>query len=312
MIISPIIPVWLMIIVSVVLFLFINKRKPYIIIETFIIVLLFIINLRIMIPGKEQIDEKQTNLDVIFVIDNTISMNANDCNNNTRMFCLKQDSEYIINNLEGARFAVVTFNDTSNISIPFVRDEKLVVDTISLIDVKNKLYAKGTSLTTPQDNLYRLLKSSMEKKNHKRVVIFISDGEVTSEEEISGFERLREYIDDGIVLGYGTKKGGTMKVPSKYGSLEEKVLDPDTNLEAVSKIDENNLKKIASDLGVKYIHVKGQSGLINKVNEIKKSAKTLKVVARSSDSYDDIYYIFVVPLLILVIIDFILIRKKLG
>ena len=137
MIISPIIPVWLMIIVSVVLFLFINKRKPYIIIETLIIVLLFIINLRIMIPGKEQIDEKQTNLDVIFVIDNTISMNANDCNNNTRMFCLKQDSEYIINNLEGARFAVITFNDTSNISIPFVRDEKLAVDTISLIDVKN-------------------------------------------------------------------------------------------------------------------------------------------------------------------------------
>ena len=29
MIISPIIPVWLMIIVLVVLFLFINKRKPY-------------------------------------------------------------------------------------------------------------------------------------------------------------------------------------------------------------------------------------------------------------------------------------------
>ena len=48
-------------------------------------------------------------------------------------------------------------------------------------------------------------------------------------------------MDAGAVLGYGTEDGGEM-VYDDWGSY---VRDPETNQHAISKIDEDNLKKIA-------------------------------------------------------------------
>ena len=81
MIINPIIPVWIMAIICV--FLLLLKRKgivPYIR-QVMTIVLLFVINLRIMIPDDTVTYKKvEMNTHVIFVVDNTLSMVAQDYN----------------------------------------------------------------------------------------------------------------------------------------------------------------------------------------------------------------------------------------
>lgn len=99
MIINPIIPVWLMGILCVFL-LFMKRKGTYNLIKQIVIViLLFVINLRIMI-GNGDVDTVTVDADVLFVVDNTISMLAEDYNGTERrMDAVKEDLRYIMEQL---------------------------------------------------------------------------------------------------------------------------------------------------------------------------------------------------------------------
>ena len=49
---------------------------------------------------------------------------------------------------------------------------------------------------------------SVPRTERIQVVIFISDGEITSNDRLRSYERLADYVDVGGVLGYGTTSGG--------------------------------------------------------------------------------------------------------
>ena len=207
----PIIPIWIMLIVCISLIIFIIIKSNNKIIEIAIVILIFIINLRIMIPG-DNYKSVSNNLDVLFVIDNTISMNAEDYNGNeTRLSGVKKDCNYIIERLSGARFSIITFNNKAQIIIPFINDINLAMETIDIIEPIDELYAKGSSLNTPIETILMSLNSSEKKDNRIRVIFFISDGEITKNESLSSYREIREHINNGAVLGYGTSKGGNMK-----------------------------------------------------------------------------------------------------
>ena len=74
-------------------------------------------------------------------------------------------------------------------------------------------------------------------------------------------------------------------------------------------MDESNLKKIAKDINIDYINMKKQSNINNKLKEIEKFVNN-DIEANDKSSYDDIYYIFVTPLLILLMIEFDQWRRK--
>jgi len=123
---------------------------------------------------------------------------------------------------------------------------------------------------------------------------------------------LKKYVDGGAVLGYGTTSGGKMLIKDKYTGNQEYLEDrSDYPYEvAISKIDENNLKKIASDMGIDYINMSKQSNINSKLKEIK-----AKIVnsneGTSTKTYTDIYYVFAIPLVLLLGYEFINYRRKL-
>lgn len=312
MIVNPIIPVWIMI-----LFLFLfwmcrsNDKKKFIR-QVIIVVLVFLINLRPMYK-KESAEVFTTELDVMFVIDTTISMIAEDYNGtDTRLSAVKNDCKYIMEELNGARFSIVTFDDTSKILIPFTMDNDIIGETLDILNVSNYVYAKGTSLNKPITNMESQLLASSKNDNRARIVFFISDGEITSDEklDLSGYSDLKDYISDGAVLGYGTSSGGYMYVKDLY--KEEYSYLEDTSsypyVKAVSVIDEDNLNDIADSLEIDYINMNNQSNIDSKLATIKEGVEyTVNEVDISS--YEDIYYIFVIPLLGLLIYEFIVFRK---
>lgn len=318
MIVSPIIPILLMIPISIIFIAIIIKNKGSkitLINRILITILLFVINLRTMIP-KDNIQIMSNNLDVLFVIDNTISMIADDYGNNkTRLEAVKNDCKYIINELSGAKFSVITFNDICQIVIPYTKDANMTVEAIEAIKIAEPTYAKGSTLNIAIYNMKKTLEASEEKKDRTRVVFFISDGEITNEEKLKSFNSLKKYIYNGAVLGYGTNKGGNMKVKYSYKDEEEYLEDKTTNEypypKAVSKIDENNLKQIASDIGVEYIHMNKQSDIDKKIKEIKKEIQKGISEEDKKTAYEDIYYIFVIPLIVLVAFEFINYKKRL-
>ena len=308
--IFPIIPIWLMLIICIFLLFIIlksNKKLNYII----IIILLFIINLRIMIPSTNT-KVIENNLDILFVIDNTISMNALDYKDNTtRLTNAKKDCQNIIKELNGARFSLITFDNTAKIITPYTSDSNITKEAINILEPIDELYAQGTSLNTPIETIITSLKSSKKKDNRIRILFFISDGEITNNQNLKSFKEISKYINNGIVLGYGTKQGGYIKIKNKYTNKEEYIMDSSNfnYQKAISIIDEKNLKQIANDINIEYINTSNQDRIKNKIKEIKKLS-TNNITSNNKNNYEDTYYIFVIPLLILLIIDFNQIRRN--
>ena len=305
----PIIPIWIMLIIciSLIIYIIIKKRD---LLQILIIILLFVINLRIMIPSNNSKTIKN-DLDILFVIDNTISMNALDYNgSNTRLSGVKEACNYIIDELNGSRFSVITFDNTSRIVTPYTYDTNITREAISIMTPINELYAKGSSIDVSLDSIMYSLKNSKKKNDNNRIIFFISDGENTSNNSIKSFKSISKYISDGAVLGYGTKKGGYMKDESEYATNEYIMDYTDTNFgKAISKIDEKNLKEIANDMDVDYIHITNSNNIKSKIKQIKNKTKST-LESNDKSSYDDIYYIFVIPLLILLFIEFDRFRRR--
>lgn len=312
MTINPIIPIWVMAIICVAFLILKRKGKISYIRQILIVFLLFVINLRIMVAGND-VPTVTQKIDVLFVVDNTISMLAEDYNGDgRRMDAVKDDCEYITEQLPGASYSVVTFGDTVQRAIPYTVDSDVVVETIGMLHGQTKYHAQGTSLNDVMGAMEELLNDNRE---NDKIIFFISDGEVVSSEALKHYKGLDAYVNGGAVLGYGTDKGGPMKT-IEYTDEEPQYLyyydDNYNELLAISKIDEQNLKSIASDFGVDYVHMTNKKEIDSTIKNLQEKIKSLPASGdtESKEGYKDIYYLFAVPLVLLLIADFIDLRRK--
>ena len=130
----------------------------------------FIIGIRPVIVEKNY-EFSTKNLDVLFVVDTTISMWAEDYKGNrTRMECVKKDASKIMETLEGSNFALVTFDNTSHVLAPFTQDEQFVKDSFDTFICPDSYYAKGSDLEVPYKDVESLLRSSNKKEGRKTII----------------------------------------------------------------------------------------------------------------------------------------------
>lgn len=315
----PILPIWLMAVICIGLIVLIFTRRKKNIIRAVMVMLLFVINLRIMYSSQGAMIPS-TDLDVLFVIDSTISMNAEDygLNKDTRLSAVKSDCAHIVEQLGGSSFSIIQFDNSAQVLIPYVNDAYVVVSTINTISPVGSLYANGSSLNVPYTAMEKVLNSSKSNANGRaRIVFFISDGEVTdTSSSLQSYAKLSKLVDGGAVLGYGTDAGGRMKSYTTNWNIEEKepeyitYYDGTTKKDGISKIDEGNLKKIASDLGIDYIHMTNQSAIDGKLNQLKNTTVMTMQIDEDVSSFTDTYYWFVIPFAILALIDLNLTRRK--
>jgi len=309
MVIDPIIPLWAMGIICVFLLLLKRRGKANFIKQIFIIILLFVINMRIMVRDGE-IPMVEPKVDVLFVVDNTISMLAEDYggNNARRMDAVREDCRYIMDKLPTAFYSVATFDNSVDRIVPYTVDGSMVMDALNGLKGEHEMYAKGTSLNDVMKAMEPML---YNKRENFQIVFFISDGEETKSETLDSYGGLKDLVDGGAVLGYGTKEGGPMK-PEKYMETE---LEPeylyyyDENYEkkqSVSKLDEANLKNIASDFGISYVHMTKTSEIDQVIADLQSQMADLEMTEDldAKEGYADIYYWFVIPLVVLLLTDF--------
>ncbi len=319
---NPIIPIYIMIIISVVLIvLSINGRSFSIILHILIVVVLFAINLRPVLPEGYG-DKYTTNLDIMFVIDNTISMDAEDVAGRTRMTALKEDCQYIVKELAGSSFSIVTFSNYSQIVIPYTYDLLSINTAIKTINTKDIFYAQGSNLGIPKDAINYLKENhSAISEDVKQIIIFISDGEETNGKRTVNYKDLKDYFKGGVVLGYGTKEGGKMKYSnhskSKQSNMQGHIdsngylLDNSVNppTVALSKLDEGNLQAIAEEFGVPYIHATDRKAIDKAIEEIVK-IKEMKETDEEAVTGVETYYYLAILLLGLLFLELIDIRKR--
>ena len=318
LIFKPIISLPIMITFTIVMLVIVIINRKHFINRMIILVLLLIISQRPMLKNKAGLTYK-LDIDVLFVIDNTASMNAIDVNNDTRLKAVINDCKHVIDKLEGASYAVVTFGNFSQVRMPFTNDAGDIQEIISGIKITDPTYAVGSSLDLPYEDIKTLLTSSKDKEEHHTVLLFISDGELTTEEKnamnLGKYKDLVDLIDSGAVLGYGDANGGKIRITESLakkslvdseGYLLDKTKSP--YQAAISKIDENNLKDLASNLSVDYIHMDKTSKINSLLDEIIKSATKDKDDTEYSNK--DLYYYFSMTLLIFLFIELLYYRRN--
>lgn len=265
----PILPTFLMIGIGILLILY-NRKKAFV----FMILLLFCINERFKIPTN-QTETSYNSIDVLFVIDNTISMEKE-----KRLEAAKEDCLNLIEELEGARFGVITFDNTAKVVIPFTRDTNTIKEIIKGITPMEEWMAHGTNLNTPYEEMKRVLALSPQRE---KVLFFMSDGEITDNSSLMNYTPLKKYIKTGAIVGYGTKKGERIKEG------------------AISKLEEANLKQLANNLDIKYIHR----------NKEEKIQSVLNNISEKEKGYKDTYFVITPILLLLLVINYKKMRRDL-
>jgi Ca-activated chloride channel family protein len=228
------------------------------------VVLLGLAALRPGVPGDEA-EVTAANLNVYFVVDTTSSIIAEDWGGvYPRVAGVRGDIADLALALTGARYSIVTFDQAARVRLPLTTDTTALEAALATLLPEPFEFSLGSSVTEANDRLTILLEQAAERHPQRgRIVFYLGDGEQTAAGEPPPFTIPVGHIHGGAVLGYGTTDGGRMKsTRARYDDSPSYIQDPTTGGDAVSMIDEDRLRQLASQLGVPYLQrVAGESVL---------------------------------------------------
>ncbi len=195
-------------------------------------------------------------LDVFFVVDSSTSMAAEDYGNAApRMDGVRNDIAAIARELAGAKFALIAFDGTAGVRVPLTQDADALAAAVEVLQPQAVLYARGSSVTVAGPLLKERLTAAKEQHPGRPAVVFyLGDGEDTAAKQGAADLGLDPgLVAGGAVLGYGTSQGGRMKDTGRDGGYLKENADGGRR-DALSRIDEGQLRRIADGLGVPYVH----------------------------------------------------------
>lgn len=338
---NPIFPLIVIIPVIVLVFigLFIGTVRSHAgmfkkVIETVVTVLIciciYVINLRIMLPSS-QATVKVPSLNVLFVMDSTISMWAEDYDgDNSRMDGAIEACNYIMDEFNGSSFSLITFDHEAKVKIPLTPDRESITDALEYIYEPSMYVAKGSDMNSPVDEMSRILTHMKDKyENRETIVFFFSDGEETfdsskesgkdgskddesgdeqddesSENSYASYARLIGLVDGGAIVGVGSEDGATMK----DGDGND-IYDPETGDLAVSCIGEESLESIASKVGLEYVHMEDVDDLEDIVDHVIEDATYEAELRDDVENKEDTYY-YVLPILMILLVSELMMFRK--
>ena len=188
------------------------------------------------IHGEAQ--EVTSTLEVYFVVDRTGSMAAEDWDGNKpRIDGVRNDVAIMMNILTGSRFSIMSWDSKVHTDLPLTSDASAVVSYMDSFDRELSSSSQGSSVNRPAQDLAKLLKKNKERHpQNVRALFIFTDGETSNQNhwtsapsgEASDWDAVKEYIDGGLVLGYGTEKGGPMKVSAWATAAPRAAVNPST------------------------------------------------------------------------------------
>ncbi len=196
--------------------------------------------------GSEQQKVERKGLDVVFLVDSSLSMGAADVPP-SRLFVAKSLVRRMAREMPGNRVALVQTEGDGVVLAPLTLDGAVLDLLLDTID-PGSLPTPGTELATGVETALRLFGEGREKH---RALVILSDGEDHGgglEEEIA---RLREERIVAFALGIGTPKGAPVPIPGTAGEVKRQA---DGGV-VVSRLHEEVLERLAGATGGSYLRV---------------------------------------------------------
>jgi Ca-activated chloride channel family protein len=253
--------------------------------------------------GTKLQEVKQTGIDVFILLDVSLSMTAEDIKPN-RLEKAKYQISNLIQKLRGDRIGLIIFSGRAYIQFPLTTDYSAANLFLSAVDV-NSVPQPGTAIGLA----INLARESFDSLATEKVIIAITDGE---DHEGDVMDAVHQAIGSGIkiyTIGLGSTGGVPIPVYNKRGSMTGFKKDNAGNT-VLTKLDEATLKNIASDGRGEYFRGNNYEDYLdqiyNDLSELKKSEFGVKKVT----DYEDRFYYFLIPAILLLIIELFISEKR--
>lgn len=254
--------------------------------------------------GSKIEEVKQVGIDVFIILDVSKSMQAEDVKPN-RLEKAKFDIAKLVQRLRGDRIGLVVFAGQAYIQFPLTTDYAAANLFLSAVNF-NSIPQQGTNLAAA----IRMANKSFKKETEtKKAIVVITDGE-DHEGDIDG--AVSESADEGIVIyTIGLGSPGGVPIPVFDGRGNRVSYKSDINGQTVlTKLNEDILKKIASDGNGKYFHSRSEEDELEKIYyELSQIEKTEYGATRITE-YEDRFYYFIALALLFITVEFFISNKK--
>lgn len=218
------------------------------------IVLLFVLILLHPGFGKVSSPAEVADVQVLVVVDRTRSMGALDYDGGRpRIDGVRKDLDALAAALPSAQFGLITYGFDVQLELPFTTDVNAFTAAVDTMRVEAPTAGVGSSVDRPKDEILQALeRAEKEDPDRRQMVVFVSDGEHTTDQPTESLADLNDHVDGGAVLGYGTTEGARMPAADDLSQTDGFVQDPKTGTDAISRADPKALQDLADQLGVPY------------------------------------------------------------
>lgn len=277
-----------------------------------IIVLVLFIMMRPAFYMPTSIESSLSNLDIYFLVDMTGSMVAKDCNNNeTRRYEMAIDDMITVaRRFVGSSYSIIAEDFSSYTALPLTSNYDAFETAAHALIPKNSSISSDSDINHLFDYANKHIKTNrLRHSDHQILLFYFGDGEDRVNTKISIPNEITNTIIAGGVFGYGTEAGTEIEVISPYGKITTSYVYDETNHRVVSSLNEGNIRQIAEGLGVKY-YIRANGSLDGgALSDVAMKASEFRI--NDETAYEDIYWIFALVLLGVMLWEFSYIFNKL-
>lgn len=216
---------------------------------------IFLLTLIIFRPalGSEPVSTDSKPIDMIFVLDTSLSMGVKDGPGSTKRIQQGQEAiKQIISLNPGARYALISFDNEARVEAPLTSDSSTITANLESIPMALYTKANGSWLNTGLAGALKYIESntSPDIANRQKMVIMISDGEQIGEKTNDWQSTVQQLTKLGVIIhtiGVGTTDGDKVPMDPTDPNEDTYVHDvrPGHDGYAISKLDETNLQAVA-------------------------------------------------------------------
>jgi Ca-activated chloride channel family protein len=245
--------------------------------------------------GAKQQKATQESADVFIALDISQSMLARDIAP-SRLEYAQVFAKKLVQALEGERIGLIFFAGDAFLQMPLSTDYNFLIQSLQNAE-PDLITEQGTAIPTAID---LAMQSFGDQPGGGRALILITDGENHDEDAV---DRAEAAYDDGIVLstvGAGTTDGG----PIPVGGSEFSEYKRDENGEVVrTRLNQQLLFDLARAGGGQTFNIKQSDAAIGALKQMVNGLEKREVSLRSYTEFESYFQWFLLPALLLLLID---------
>ena len=268
-----------------------------------VVILLLVFGLVNPKIGTELKTVKREGVDIVFALDVSKSMLAEDIAPN-RIFKAKRLVSEIFNKLGSDRVGIIAYASTAIPVLPITTDfssAKMFLESLNT----DMLSSQGTSII----EAIQLSKGYFDDDNQtNRILCILSDGEDHEFKEDQLFSAIQESGITIFTVGLGSIKGAP--IPIKENNIVKSYKKDEKGEVVITRLNENLLQKMANQSAGKYIKGDNTNQVVDDIiNELKEMDKK-EFESKQFVSFKDQFQWFLGFGLLLLLIDSIVFNKK--